>query len=169
MVFVRVIRVSSFRQAPPPYFSGKFSGIKGFRTLLTSKIQFFQMRKISEESLAEANRLLSDLKESALPILVEGRNDEKALRRLGVEGDIRRIQESGPIAKTAEDLKKKGIKAAIILTGPDNEGVKIARLIASALEAFGMHPEMRYRKMTKLFGKTAVEQLGKGAKEEDFA
>jgi 5S rRNA maturation endonuclease (ribonuclease M5) len=119
----------------------------------------------SAKSLEEANRLLEELKSTNLPILVEGRRDEKALRRLGVVGEIQRIQESGPVVKTAENLMKKGHKAAIILTDPDNEGAKIAHLTASILEDFGLHPEMRYRKMTKLFGKTAVEQLGNVAEE----
>jgi 5S rRNA maturation endonuclease (ribonuclease M5) len=123
----------------------------------------------SEKSLREANRLLDELRETDLPILVEGRRDEKALRRLGVVTEIQRIQESGPVAKTAENLKRKGAKAAIILTDPDNEGGKIAHLIASALEDSGMHPVMQFRKMTKLFGKTAVEQLGKVAEEEERA
>ncbi len=122
-----------------------------------------------EKSLEEARRLLRELRETDLPILVEGRNDEKALRSLGITAEVRRIQESGPVAVTVWDLKRKGRKAAIILTDPDREGAKIARLAASALEDSGIHPEVRYRKMTRLFGKSAVEQLGKVAAEENEA
>jgi 5S rRNA maturation endonuclease (ribonuclease M5) len=126
------------------------------------------MPTFSEKSLEEAKRLLEDLRETKIPIIVEGRRDEKALRTLGVSAEIRRIQESGPVTETVWDLKRKGHKSAIILTDPDREGAKIARLAASALEDFGMHPVTGFRKMTRLFGKSAVEQLGRVAEEEEF-
>lgn len=115
-----------------------------------------------ERRLEEAEELLARLREEKIPIIVEGIRDEKALRSLGVTSEMHRIQGLGPgsaVAKVAERLKRKGERSAIILTDPDKEGAKIARTVASALEDFGMHPVMRYRKMTKLFGKAAVEQL----------
>jgi len=117
--------------------------------------------KSLSEALAEAKTLLSELKLSNLPIIVEGRNDEKALRTLGITNELLKVSEkSGPVQKLAEDLKKKGQKSAIILTDPDREGAKLASLVSRTLESFGMHPIMHYRKMTKLFGKSAVEELG---------
>ncbi|MFH0961634.1 MAG: toprim domain-containing protein [archaeon] len=115
-----------------------------------------------ENSLKEAKKLLSELKESGLPIIVEGRNDEKALRTLGITNPVLRVSEKpGPVQKkVAEDLRKETkAKSAIILTDPDREGAKLANLVAQTLEDFGMHPVMHFRKMTKLFGKSAVEQL----------
>lgn len=116
-----------------------------------------------------AEKLLSMLREEGLagvPILVEGKHDCAALRAIGVEGKIYKVTERG-IMKVAEEITQKSttaysnerVKTAIILTDPDHEGNKLASRAAYVLEQFGVHPDMRFRKLCWLLGKSAVEHL----------
>lgn len=117
-----------------------------------------------------AEKLLSMLREegrSGVPILVEGKHDEAALRAIGVEGKIYKVTERG-IMKVAEEITQQEsttaysnerVKTAIILTDPDHEGNKLASRAAYVLEQFGVHPDMRFRKLCWLLGKSAVEHF----------
>lgn len=116
-----------------------------------------------------AEKLLSMLREegrSGVPILVEGKHDEAALRAIGVEGKIYKVTERG-IMKVAEEITQQSttaysnerVKTAIILTDPDHEGNKLASRAAYVLEQFGVHPDMRFRKLCWLLGKSAVEHF----------
>ena len=93
-----------------------------------------------------------------IPIVVEGINDEKALKGLGVSGTIVKLKGKYSLNQIAEQLASK-FKRAIILTDADYEGRKLAAQISKLLEQYGAHPDLRYLKMTRLLGKTAVEQL----------
>lgn len=120
----------------------------------------------------KAEKLLSMLREAGaegVPILVEGKRDCAALRAIGVEGKIYKVMESG-IMKVAEDITRSTTaqrrnervkKTAIILTDPDHEGNRLASRAAYVLEQFGVHPDMRFRKLCWLLGKSAVEHLGR--------
>ncbi len=116
-----------------------------------------------------AEKLISMLREEGLagvPILVEGKHDEAALRAIGVEGKIYKVTERG-IMKVAEEITQQSttaysnerVKTAIILTDPDHEGNKLASRAAYVLEQFGVHPDMRFRKLCWLLGKSAVEHF----------
>jgi len=109
-----------------------------------------------------AIKLLEQLKtdaESGIPILVEGLRDKKALKELGVSGNLVQLQVTKSLDAIAEELARGRHRRVIILTDPDSEGGKIAARIASLLEQYGTHPDLRYRKIARLAGKTAVEQL----------
>ncbi len=127
------------------------------------------LSKAKDRDMAE--RLLSMLREAGaggVPILVEGKRDCAALRAIGVEGKIYKVTERG-IMKVAEEITQKSttaysnerVKTAIILTDPDHEGNKLASRAAYVLEQFGVHPDMRFRKLCWLLGKSAVEHLGR--------
>ncbi len=106
-------------------------------------------------------KLLEKLKEEAedgIPVVVEGINDEKALKGLGVSGTIVKLKGKHSLSEVAEKIASK-FKRAIILTDADYEGRKLAAQISKLLEQYGSHPDLRYLKMTRLLGKTAVEQL----------
>ncbi len=127
------------------------------------------LSKAKDRDMAE--KLISMLREAGLagvPILVEGKRDEAALRAIGVEGKIYKVTERG-IMKVAEEITQsttaqknsdERVKTAIILTDPDHEGSKLASRAAYVLEQFGVHPDMRFRKLCWLLGKGAVEHLG---------
>lgn len=114
-----------------------------------------------------AEKLLIELKEAGaegVPILVEGKRDEAALRAIGVDGNIYKLMERGvsriaeQIATQHNDRSKK--RTAIILTDPDHEGNRLASRAAYMLEQFGVHPDLKFRKLCRLLGKGAVEHLG---------
>lgn len=111
--------------------------------------------------MEKATELLEALKADAaagIPVLVEGKRDEKALKELGVVGKLVQSQKRS-LDAIAEELARSRPRRVIILTDPDREGGKIAARIASLLEQYGTHPDLRYRKLARLTGKTAVEQL----------
>lgn len=66
-------------------------------------------------------------------ILIEGRKDRRALRWLGVEGDMFQIQSGGGPIKAAEYVERHGGKA-VVLTDWDSRG---GRLAATLRELFG--------------------------------
>ena len=123
----------------------------------------------------EGLRLLSKLineNNSGTPIIVEGITDKEALRRLGCKGEIFITQGSGyslyNLAEKVSDQSKK----AIIFTDPDHAGSEIAGKLAGMLERNGVHPDLRYRRISSLLGfsqvahikidTTLFEELGKG-------
>ena len=105
------------------------------------------------EDLAEKNRLA--------PIIVEGEYDRRALRALGVEGDVRLINEGSTIFRLCESIAASH-REAIILTDWDVRGGRLARQLRDALAANGVRfdEELRAR-LTRLCRKdiTDVESL----------
>jgi len=105
------------------------------------------------EDLAEKNRLA--------PIIVEGEYDRRALRALGVEGDVRLINEGSTIFGLCESIAASH-REAIILTDWDVRGGRLARQLRDGLAANGVRfdEELRAR-LTRLCRKdiTDVESL----------
>ena len=105
------------------------------------------------EDLAEKNRLA--------PIIVEGEYDRRALRALGVEGDVRLINEGSTIFRLCESIAASH-REAIILTDWDVRGGRLARQLRDGLAANGVRfdEELRAR-LTRLCRKdiTDVESL----------
>src|SRR5207253_4962033 len=105
------------------------------------------------EDLAEKNRLA--------PIIVEGEYDRRALRALGVEGDVRLINEGSTSFGLCESIAASH-REAIILTDWDVRGGRLARQLRDALAANGVRfdEELRAR-LTRLCRKdiTDVESL----------
>src|SRR5256884_9458604 len=81
------------------------------------------------EDLAEKNRLA--------PIIVEGEYDRRALRALGVEGDVRLINEGSTIFGLCESIAASH-REAIILTDWDVRGGRLARQLRDSLAANGV-------------------------------
>lgn len=85
------------------------------------------------EAIIEILEDLEELSEDSV-ILVEGRKDVSALKRLGISGDIFTVQSSGGPIKAAEyvyEQKKKGV----ILTDWDSKGDIIASDLETQLSA----------------------------------
>src|SRR5438309_9713394 len=105
------------------------------------------------EDLAEKNRLA--------PIIVEGEYDRRALRALGLTGDIRLINEGSTIFGLCESIAG-GHREAIILTDWDVRGGRLARQLRDALSANGVRFDEDLRaRLTRLCRKdiTDVESL----------
>ena len=105
------------------------------------------------EDLAEKNR--------RAPIIVEGEYDRRALRALGVTGDVRLINEGSTIFALCESIASRH-REAIILTDWDIRGGRLARQLRDGLSANGVRfdEELRAR-LTRLCRKdiTDVESL----------
>ncbi|MFX0067862.1 MAG: toprim domain-containing protein [Promethearchaeota archaeon] len=90
------------------------------------------------------------------PILVEGRKDERTLRKLGVNGIV--VHLSGQsLFETAERMAS--YRKVIILTDFDKRGEKIARQISRYLEEQGTYPIMTYRKKILSITKGRIRQI----------
>ncbi len=105
------------------------------------------------EDLVEKNRVA--------PIIVEGEYDRRALRALGLTGDVRLINEGSTIFGLCESIAG-AYREAIILTDWDVRGGRLARQLRDGLSANGVRfdEELRAR-LTRLCRKdiTDVESL----------
>ncbi len=96
----------------------------------------------------DLERVMDDLieKSRSVPVIVEGPWDRKALRSLGVHGDIRVLNQGNRILALAESIARTH-REAIILTDWDVKGGRLARSLRDALEACGVRydDELRAR------------------------
>jgi 5S rRNA maturation endonuclease (ribonuclease M5) len=94
------------------------------------------------EKLTDSLFSLSDYSSEGVPILVEGKKDESALKRLGVSGRIVRIrQRHKRIFELVEELASQ--KAVVILTDFDKEGERLAHELSRQLHLFGVQTILR--------------------------
>ncbi len=78
-------------------------------------------------------------------ILVEGMNDERSLRSLGIEGMFRHIQSEGGPIRVAEKVYNSGMKA-IILTDWDHKGGILSKEMSNQLSSLGVLYDTSLRK-----------------------
>ena len=100
---------------------------------------------MKEEMVEKIEKVLEEIRELAskgVPILVEGKRDEKVLRTLGVDGRIIKISQQS-LNVLIDQLHR--YRRVLILTDFDKEGEKIAKTLSSLLELEGTIPiyEMR--------------------------
>jgi len=97
---------------------------------------------LTKETLEQIEKLLDELKEYfsvGVPILVEGADDERALRKLDLKGKIFRISSgSKTLLNFLEGLTV--FKQIIILTDFDRAGDKLAEFCAEHLKRLGVEP-----------------------------
>ena len=87
----------------------------------------------------DLERVLDELleKNRTVPVIVEGEWDRRALRSLGVSGDIRVVNTGGTLLSLAESIAREH-REAVILTDWDVRGGRIARQLRDVLEACGV-------------------------------
>ena len=116
---------------------------------------------LSEEALEKVVELLDELRECAaegVPILVEGVDDEVALRELDVEGRILRVSGSSKtLLNFLEGLV--GYERVIILTDFDRAGDKLAKFCAEHLQRLGVDPVVELREKLKVFLRKDVKDV----------
>ena len=97
------------------------------------------------KKMERTSRILTDLAHqsgSGIPIVVEGRRDELALRRLGIPGTIYCLKATGESRlRLLERLD--GSRRAIILTDFDREGDELESWLYQELSHRGIHPDNR--------------------------
>ena len=102
------------------------------------------MRKDQVEDLLE---LISRLREESerYPLIVEGKKDERALRGVGFEGEILRLDKGVAIFNFCEGLRGSHEKV-IVLTDWDRKGGRLARALRDGLTANGVPYDDDFRK-----------------------
>ena len=95
---------------------------------------------------------LQNCAEQGMPILIEGRKDEEALRKLGINGTF--IKVSGSPLKLFEiaELAAKSSSKIIILTDFDKKGDELAKRLSEDIQRLGSHPDLEFRR--KIMGIT---------------
>jgi len=104
----------------------------------------------SRERLRRLDEVLESVQrkadETPAPVLVEGRKDERALTRLGVEVETVRVSGNGrSLAETAERVSRR-YEEAILLTDWDSEGNALKAKLKPLLESHGVVPRTTHRK-----------------------
>ena len=89
------------------------------------------------------------------PVVVEGKNDEKALRSLGIEGEIYHISAGTPFFELCEEIACK-YKDVILFTDTDKEGQKLAKKFKGEMSQMGVRVHDRFR--SNLMGKLDTHQ-----------
>ncbi len=94
----------------------------------------------------DLDQVLDDLieKNRSAPIIVEGEYDRRALRELGVHGDIRVLNRGNSVLALCEEIARE-YREAIILTDWDVRGGRIARHLRDALTATGLRYDDQLR------------------------
>lgn len=116
---------------------------------------------LTEETLEQVEGLLDELREcssSGVPTLVEGADDERALRKLNVKGKIFKISSgSKTLLNFLEGLT--GFRQIIILTDFDRAGDKLAKFCAEHLKRLGVEPIMDTREKLKTLLRKDVKDI----------
>jgi len=101
---------------------------------------------------------LRTLSESGIPIIVEGRRDEAALRRLGVKGRILPLKAHG---ESRHDFLERldGTRDAIILTDFDREGKKLETWLYKELLQRGVNSDLKLWSRIKSLTRTEVRSV----------
>ena len=98
------------------------------------------------ERLEELGKMIQELihLNREIPVVVEGKKDERALRALGVAGEIVRLNKGISVFRTCEDLSRKH-KKVVLLTDWDRRGGQLSRLLKDGLDANSVHYEESIR------------------------
>ena len=121
---------------------------------------------IGKEALEQIDELLDELRKysaKGAPIIVEGVLDEKALRELGVDGDVFRVSGSGQTALNfLERLPRH--PQIVILTDFDRAGDELARFCAEHLQRLGIEPVVDLRQKLKMLLRKDIKDIQSLAK-----
>jgi|Deesub1362A_J573_1020465.scaffolds.fasta_scaffold00098_87 5S rRNA maturation endonuclease (ribonuclease M5) len=104
------------------------------------------MRGFDYHLYEEIVDVLEELKEISehSPIIVEGRNDEIALRKLGINGQFYRVSDGIPFYEFCEEIAKTH-SSVILFTDTDTAGKKITKRLKSFFSQNGVKVEDKFR------------------------
>ncbi|MBO0888357.1 toprim domain-containing protein [Candidatus Bathyarchaeota archaeon] len=98
------------------------------------------------------------MSESGVPIIVEGRKDESALRKLGIDGIVYCLKARGePRHDFLEHLN--GTSGAIILTDFDREGKKLETWLYKELSQRGIRSDLKLWSRIRSLARTEVRSV----------
>jgi 5S rRNA maturation endonuclease (ribonuclease M5) len=111
-----------------------------------------------EKILKLLERLATELTKGT-PIIVEGRNDVKALHKLDLEGDIIKAKSSGKsFLDVLCEVERRGKREVILLMDFDRQGKEWTNRLARRLEEMKMKPNL-------LFWKSLLSLVGHDVKD----
>lgn len=101
-------------------------------------------------SFTKLFNLIEELKtcgEQGIPVLIEGKKDERALRELGVNGNFIKVSGSGLKLFEIAEVAAQSSSRVVILTDFDRKGNELARKLSEDIQCLGSHPDLRFRKV----------------------
>lgn len=111
--------------------------------------------------LDQASKIFQELQEESdagVPIIVEGRRDESALRKLGIRGTIHCLKATGePRFRFIERLD--GSKRAIVLTDFDREGGELGAWLYQELSHRGVLADNQLWRKIRGLARTEVRSV----------
>lgn len=111
--------------------------------------------------IEETERILDELRmqsETGVPIIVEGRRDEAALRRLGIAGKVHCLKARGESRHEFLD-RLNGTKEAIVLTDFDREGKKLETWLHKELSQRGVKSDLKLWIRMRSLARTEVRSV----------
>ena len=96
--------------------------------------------------------------EAGVPIIVEGRRDEAALRRLGVTGKVHCLKARGESRHEFLD-RLDGTKEAIVLTDFDREGKELETWLYKELSQRGVKSDLKIWIRMRSLARTEVRSV----------
>jgi len=111
--------------------------------------------------MEETNRILDQLRtqsEAGVPIIVEGRRDEAALRRLGITGKVHCLKARGESRHEFLD-RLNGTKEAIVLTDFDREGKELETWLYKELSQRGVKSNLKLWIRIRSIARTEVRSV----------
>jgi 2,5-diamino-6-(ribosylamino)-4(3H)-pyrimidinone 5'-phosphate reductase len=114
------------------------------------------------ERLLELLDKLATESAKGTPIIVEGQNDVKALRKLKVEGDIIPAKTSGKsFLDVVGEVEKRGKREVIVLMDFDRRGVEWTKRLTRHLERMETKPNLLFwRELRNLVGRDVKDIEG---------
>ncbi len=105
---------------------------------------------LSERELEELEKFLERVKEmnKEIPIVVEGKHDESALRNLGFSGEIIKINTGVSMVSLADSLSSL-YSEVILLLDWDERGERNAKRLSELLIEHGVNPHLEIREELK--------------------
>lgn len=111
--------------------------------------------------MEETERIVDELRTQSLagvPIIVEGRRDEAALRRLGIEGTVHCLKATGESRHEFLD-RLDGAREAILLTDFDREGKELETWLYKELSQRGVKSDLKLWIRMKSLSRTEVRSV----------
>jgi 5S rRNA maturation endonuclease (ribonuclease M5) len=111
--------------------------------------------------MEESEKLIDELRTQSaagVPIIVEGRRDENALRRLGVAGKIHCLKARGESRHEFLD-RLNGATEAIVLTDFDREGKKLETWLYKELSQRGIKSDLKLWIRMRSLARTEVRSV----------
>ena len=105
-------------------------------------------RHSSQERLESFNRIWDSLKEIDAPVIVEGKRDTVALRKLGYSGNLIELNDGKSVLSTVEKVGREYGQGSnfIILMDWDRTGEKLAKQLKDYGESCDLSPNLRVRR-----------------------